>query len=57
MTALHHAAAADNGEAISRLIRGKADPKIKDAQGRTPETLAEQENKASALQAFERAMM
>ncbi|MBI5091100.1 MAG: ankyrin repeat domain-containing protein [Candidatus Hydrogenedentes bacterium] len=56
MTALHHAVAADNGDAVIMLVRAKADPAIKDAQGRTPEQVAEQEGKKKALRAFERAV-
>ncbi|MBI5091097.1 MAG: ankyrin repeat domain-containing protein [Candidatus Hydrogenedentes bacterium] len=54
MTALHHAAANNNGDAVRKLIRAKADLRIKDAQGRTAEDVAEQGRREKALQVFQR---
>jgi hypothetical protein len=54
LTALHYAADADNGEAVRVLLLSGADPEIMDVQGHTARDLAEQGDKPSAIQSFDR---
>jgi ankyrin repeat protein len=53
-TPLHYAVLADNGPAVRLLLAAGADPAATDPQGRTAQQAAEQEQKLSAIQAFDR---
>ncbi|MCC6487002.1 MAG: ankyrin repeat domain-containing protein [Candidatus Hydrogenedentes bacterium] len=54
LTPLHYAVLADNGPAVRILLGASADPEITDSEGWTPRDVAEEQEKLSALQAFDR---
>ena len=54
LTALHHAAQADNGNAVKRLLSNAADPTIQDGQGRTAMDIAVAAGAQSAIRELER---
>lgn len=54
MTPLHHAAEADNADAVKQLLKAGADQSIQDNQGRTAFDIAQQGNKSYALWAFDK---